>query len=164
MTVKPSSYPRWADDDSAGIVNPNEDKKDKGFISGEEPPAEYFNWFMNLTYQWIRYLEFPNTKITIPGIAFNAGSVSLTYGTFGYASMTGSASAGAAAVALPLGWYIREAHASVDHQGTGSSTIQLSLVVLDQTTGNSSVLAQSTASSDFDIQELSIEGLSIEVE
>jgi hypothetical protein len=53
---KPSTLPRWADQPSAQIVEPNDGKKGIGWVPGEEPPAQYFNWWQRLVYDWIQWL------------------------------------------------------------------------------------------------------------
>ena len=54
--AKPTTYPRWADV-GGDIVEPTSGKKDVGWVSDEEPPAQYFNWLLNLLYQWVVYLD-----------------------------------------------------------------------------------------------------------
>lgn len=61
MASKPVSVPRWGET-VAGVVGPNEaepleTKKDGGWVPGEEPPAEYWNWYKRLVYKWIAYLK-----------------------------------------------------------------------------------------------------------
>src|SRR3990172_1579843 len=56
MSAKPTSVPRWADV-GGDIVEPTSGKKDIGWVFNEEPPAQYFNWLLNLTYQWLQYLS-----------------------------------------------------------------------------------------------------------
>jgi hypothetical protein len=53
---KPTELPRWADV-GGDIVEPLEAKKDIGWVDGEQPPAEYFNWLLNLLYLWTFYLD-----------------------------------------------------------------------------------------------------------
>lgn len=53
---KPASLPRWANV-GGDIVEPSSGKKDIGWIDAELPPHSYFNWFMNLVYQWAVYLD-----------------------------------------------------------------------------------------------------------
>lgn len=55
--AKPGSLPRWADGASAQIVEPPSGTKDTGWGTGEKPANSYFNWFWNLVYQWISYLD-----------------------------------------------------------------------------------------------------------
>ena len=56
MAAKPGSTPRWANVGGA-IVVPSSGKQDVGWEAPEKPPAEYFNWFQNLTWQWLDYLD-----------------------------------------------------------------------------------------------------------
>jgi hypothetical protein len=53
---KPSSLPRWANVGGA-IVEPSPGKKDVGWVPPERPGAQYFNWLLNLIYQWIVWLD-----------------------------------------------------------------------------------------------------------
>ena len=55
MSLKPSKYPRWADV-GGNIVEPSEAKKNIGWII-EKPPHNFFNWLLNLIYQWILYFD-----------------------------------------------------------------------------------------------------------
>ena len=54
---RPTTLPRWADGGSANIVEPPSGKKDVGFTAGERPPAEYFDWLFNTTYEYIAYVD-----------------------------------------------------------------------------------------------------------
>jgi hypothetical protein len=56
MATKPSSTPRWANV-GGDIVEPAGGKKDVGWVAEEKPPAQYFNWLLNLTWQWLEYLN-----------------------------------------------------------------------------------------------------------
>jgi len=53
---RPSKYPRWADNGGV-IVEPTEGKKDIGDLTSEKPPAQYANWWKNLVFQWIAFLD-----------------------------------------------------------------------------------------------------------
>jgi hypothetical protein len=57
MATKPTTLPRWATDGAALLVEPNEGKKDIGWVVAEPPPAQVVNWQENLTYQWCAYLD-----------------------------------------------------------------------------------------------------------
>lgn len=64
MAIKPSVKPRFATSDlnngplgGPNILEPSEAKKDQGWLAGEKPPREYFNWMHRLTYQWIDWLD-----------------------------------------------------------------------------------------------------------
>lgn len=56
--ARPASLPVWA---TAGdIAEPGSGKKALGWVTGEQPPAQYFNWYQNLTYLWIEALAEEN--------------------------------------------------------------------------------------------------------
>jgi hypothetical protein len=55
--AKPVSLPRWASTGSADVVEPTSGKKDVGFVAGERPPAQYFNWLFELIYDWFAFLD-----------------------------------------------------------------------------------------------------------
>lgn len=57
MATKPTSLPRWATSGSALLVEPNDGKKDIGWVVNEPPPAQVLNWQKNLVYQWCAYLN-----------------------------------------------------------------------------------------------------------
>lgn len=52
---------------AAIIVEPPSGKKDQGWIA-EKPPFAYDNWFYNLVYQWLLWIDFitytPNLQVT----------------------------------------------------------------------------------------------------
>lgn len=73
MPEKPTKLPRWATDPDT-TVEPNEGKKDAGFVRSERPPARFFNWFFNLVYQWIQYLNDPVGTGSGPGMKATGGS------------------------------------------------------------------------------------------
>lgn len=60
---KPSKLPRWGElAGNYGVVGPNEvepneGKKDIGWVPADEPPAENFNWFKRLVYDWLQYFN-----------------------------------------------------------------------------------------------------------
>lgn len=60
MATKPASEPRWAETaggtPSVEISEPSSGKKDSGWVDAELPPHNWFNWYMQLVYRWIRYL------------------------------------------------------------------------------------------------------------
>lgn len=56
--AKPTQLPRWATDVAAPVTpEPTEGKKDLGWAVSEKPPAQYFNWWMKLVYQWIVWVN-----------------------------------------------------------------------------------------------------------
>lgn len=56
MATEPTKLPEWASSGSAAITEPSEAKKDLGWIA-EKPPHEYFNWLLNLIYQWVEFFK-----------------------------------------------------------------------------------------------------------
>lgn len=56
MGAKPSTLPRWANVGGA-IVVPSSGKLDVGWVSAERPPAQYLNWYQNLVYLWVVFLD-----------------------------------------------------------------------------------------------------------
>jgi hypothetical protein len=59
MASKPSQVLAWATGGS--IVEPSAGKKVTGFVSNEQPPAEHFNWILNLLDQWTDYINDPDS-------------------------------------------------------------------------------------------------------
>jgi len=60
MATRPSTDPVWATNVSALITTPPGAKQDIGWeltSPKEKPFLDYFNWWMNLVYQWILYLR-----------------------------------------------------------------------------------------------------------
>lgn len=84
--AKPASVPRWAEDiggtPSANIVEPASSQKDSGWPGGGyKPPAEFFNWFQQLTYRWILYLQdLENQAITWTALHVFQKKVTITAG------------------------------------------------------------------------------------
>jgi hypothetical protein len=56
MPSRPSNIAEWGTG-SAPIVEPTLAQKQAGWTSGFKPPAQWFNWWMNLVYQWIVWLN-----------------------------------------------------------------------------------------------------------
>lgn len=55
MAAKPGSVPQWAT--SGAAVTPSAGKQAIGWVAGERPPAQYLNWWQNLVYLWVLYLQ-----------------------------------------------------------------------------------------------------------
>ncbi len=56
--AKPSQLPQWGDGAApADIVDPGSAKRALGWSTSERPPHTYFNWWMNLVFQWIQWLD-----------------------------------------------------------------------------------------------------------
>lgn len=56
MATKPTSLPEWASGPAAEIQDPGAGKRAIGWIA-EKPPHEWFNWLLNLIYQWCSWLN-----------------------------------------------------------------------------------------------------------
>lgn len=57
--TRPANLPRWTTDPSAaspGAIEPNEGKKDDGYLNGEEPSAAEWNWLLKHHADWIAHL------------------------------------------------------------------------------------------------------------
>mgnify|MGYP001567157415 CR=1 FL=1 len=68
--AKPTSLPNWATTDvtsaisgQANKVTPPTAKQATGFAYREKPPRNWFNWWMNLVYQWISWLAGEHTLL-----------------------------------------------------------------------------------------------------
>jgi hypothetical protein len=62
MAVKPlsSTLPRWADTvagDPTKVSEPAAGKKDMGWLVAEKPPAQWKNWLLLQTYNWLVWLD-----------------------------------------------------------------------------------------------------------
>lgn len=60
MATRPSTDPVWASSVTALITTPPAIKQQAGWeltTPKEKPSLKYFNWWMNLVYQWILYLR-----------------------------------------------------------------------------------------------------------
>ena len=56
--AKPTTVPDWiSDDDAAKIDTPSASKQAEGWLSGEKPPFQYFNWFWNAISKWIKWWD-----------------------------------------------------------------------------------------------------------
>ena len=49
--------PRWADGDPSYIIEPSGAKKTLGWLAGEKPPNQFFNWLHYIYHSWIEYFE-----------------------------------------------------------------------------------------------------------
>lgn len=60
MTSPPNKLPEWATGGSADITEPLLSKKQLGWVGGatpDRPPAQFFNWWQNLSYQWMEFFR-----------------------------------------------------------------------------------------------------------
>lgn len=53
----PSEFPVWIPDNTTNIIEPSSGQKNTGWLPGQVPPAQYFNWILNLINQWIEYFD-----------------------------------------------------------------------------------------------------------
>ncbi len=54
---RPSVYPLWTDGDPLKVTQPDASTQLAGWVPGEPPPADYVNWLLWITGQWISYLD-----------------------------------------------------------------------------------------------------------
>lgn len=54
MAARPTEFINW-NPSLSNVVEPPGGQKSTGWIGGQEPPAQFFNWIINLTDQWIQY-------------------------------------------------------------------------------------------------------------
>lgn len=62
MTIeRPEVFPDFATDDlnnpGPNVVEPSLELKTSGWLDGQKPPREYFNWLHRLTNNWLKYLD-----------------------------------------------------------------------------------------------------------
>lgn len=56
MAVKPTNLAEWATG-AAPIVEPTTPQKQAGWPVDFKPPAQWFNWWMNIVYTWVLWLD-----------------------------------------------------------------------------------------------------------
>lgn len=129
MATKPSSLPRWADV-GGDIVEPTSGEKNVGWEPDTKPPAQYFNWWQNLVYQWMQYLN--------DGALSGAHTFSSTVGITGAVSAASAALTGAlTAASATLSGAINAASAAL----TGSATVGGTLGVTGLITASAGLTA-----------------------
>lgn len=57
MATKPTDLPEWATDPGADVVEPLLAEKQAGWVEATKPPAQWFNWWQLLVFQWIEWLN-----------------------------------------------------------------------------------------------------------
>ena len=78
--AQPSQDPAW-NTGGANRVDPPSGQKISGWNVNQSPPSSYFNWYMNLVYQWCLYLKNITTEaLTWTGAAIFNAAVSTTAG------------------------------------------------------------------------------------
>jgi hypothetical protein len=98
MATKPSSLPQWATDGGT-TVEPSSGQKQTGWAVGTRPPARWMNWWKNLVYQWMQYLDAPaGTPGTVGngGTALSATGGSTVSGSTGGGGLIGTGGAASA--------------------------------------------------------------------
>lgn len=100
----PTKLPVWATD-AGTTVEPTTGKKAAGWTVTEKPPARWFNWWMNLVYQWFAYafnatdgnIQFTNSVTNKPAINVTGnGTAAGVVGTGGSTSGVGVSGVGGA--------------------------------------------------------------------
>lgn len=123
--AKPSSLPRWADV-GGDIVEPTSGKKDKGWEGAERPAGQYFNWLLNLIYQWLLWISGVAAAVRVSyGVEDGAGSFGTTWtiSTSPTWEISGTATSAAAwwvPVRVPIGAVISNMRAHVKSGGATS--------------------------------------------
>lgn len=63
MVVRPATLPKWAEEDQEdpetgnnNVVPPPPEKMNSGWVAGEFPPRNWFNWLARWTYRNLAYL------------------------------------------------------------------------------------------------------------
>jgi hypothetical protein len=78
--AQPSQDPNW-NTGGANRVDPSSGQKISGWTVNQAPPSSYFNWWMNLVYQWCIYLKnLTSEALTWTGAAIFNAAVSTTAG------------------------------------------------------------------------------------
>lgn len=70
--AKPTDLPNWATD-NINNVEPSAGKQADGWANGEDADSSWFNWWMNLVYMWIAWLDGlfdANSSLTLPSNSF----------------------------------------------------------------------------------------------
>lgn len=146
----PSEVPEWASGGGALITDPSSGKKAAGWIPAEEPPAQYFNWWMNNVYQWALVVQATYALIT----RFARTPIPTTNGSFAIDPADGklkvqTLTGGAAEVHVDLPLLKGERLVNVRvriHEGSTAGTRALALVAaFDSSTGAQSALAGPTS-------------------
>lgn len=57
MATKPTNLAEWSTDAGAPVVEPSTPQKQAGWPVDYKPPAQWFNWWMELIHYWIVWLD-----------------------------------------------------------------------------------------------------------
>lgn len=107
MSTKPTDVARWANV-GGSITVPPSGKQDVGWVPGEAPPAEYFNWLNNSAYLWFKWLSdgdvsFHNVVATGTLAVTGAATFGSTVGITAALTAASAAFSGAATFASTVG-------------------------------------------------------------
>lgn len=79
LPTPPSNLPIWIPSNNpAYIETPPTGQTDTGWVELEAPPFTYMNWWMNLVYQWVVYLNAVLTGTTASTVPANSTVLSTT--------------------------------------------------------------------------------------
>jgi len=88
MAIRPDKLPVWATGTDAEKTEPTTNKREKGWIL-EKPAYQFFNWWMNLVYNWIKFFKQKqvvhyDTKMPVGGVIAFAGDITKLPGSDTY--------------------------------------------------------------------------------
>lgn len=70
MSTKPTVTPEWATVPvGGGVVTPSLAKRQRGWVPGERPPAQYMNWLLVNSYLWLKWLDDGDVTFTTVGVS-----------------------------------------------------------------------------------------------
>lgn len=73
MPIPSEGLPQWNENET-NIIDPPPTYKTDGWGLTEKPPSQYFNWFMNLVYKWVDWIE-ERRLVNEQDISDNAGAI-----------------------------------------------------------------------------------------
>lgn len=112
MAIKPTSLPVW-DTSETNIVAPGSGAEQlSGWATSAQPPSSYFNWFQNLTYKWLNWVN-----ATSPLIPIARGLIGIQSGVVTVYRSANIASASLQNTGLDLRIVFTEAAADSNHVG-----------------------------------------------
>ena len=59
------NFTEWASGDPDYAIEPNSGKKSVGWLSGEKPPFQYFNWIHYNSFLWEQYFVAKTETISL---------------------------------------------------------------------------------------------------
>lgn len=67
-TPRPDDSLDWATD-GTNVLEPSSGKRAQGWLPGEAPPAQFFNWWKALAARWVKYLDEQIAAIVVPDVS-----------------------------------------------------------------------------------------------